>query len=151
MEALTNLAGTYAVLKDFEQAISCYQRAITLNPADNQFNRYPLSNCYIQTGQLDKARQLAQQFSQDQGAFFQFDQLLAAFIEHGKSETNQMLKKTALSHNKYVPKLLAGKIKMPKRMPDRLSTGDKDEAVLYAAQNTELWRSVAGAIPWLLK
>lgn len=40
---------------------------------------------------------------------------------------------------------------MPKHMPDHLSSGDKSEAVLYAAQNTELWRSVAGAIPWLMR
>lgn len=151
MEALTNLASTYAQLKDFNKAISCYQRAILLNPADNQFNRYPLSNCYIQTRQLDAAHQLASQFQPDEGSFFLFDQLLSAFIESGNTSETRILKKQALTQNKYIPKLLSGKIKMPKRMPEHLSTGDKDEAVLYAAQNTELWRGVPGAIPWLLK
>ena len=151
MEALTNLASTYAHLKDFANAIACYERGIELNPADNQFNRYPLGNCYIQSKQLDKARQLALQFQQDKGAFFLFDQALIAFIESGDDSTSRSFKKRALAHNKLVPKLLCGKIKMPKRMPERLSSGDKDEAVLYAAQNTELWRSVAGSIPWLMK
>ena len=151
MEALTNLASTYAHLKDFDNAIACYERAILLNPADNQFNRYPLSNCYIQTRQLEKASQLAEQFPHDKGAFFLFDQALIAFIDSGNNAESKTLKKLALAHNKYVPKLLSGSIKMPKRMPERLSSGDKDEAVLYAAQNTELWRSVAGSIPWLLK
>ncbi|RDH82819.1 MAG: hypothetical protein DIZ80_11140 [endosymbiont of Galathealinum brachiosum] len=151
MEALTNLASSYAQLKDFNHAISCYERAISLNPADNQFNRYPLSNCYIQKRDLEKARQLAQQFQQDQGAFFLFDQALIAFIDSGDDKNSKILKKQALAHNKYVPKVLSGKIKMPKRMPEHLSSGDKDEAVLYAAQNTELWRSVAGSIPWLMK
>lgn len=151
MEALTNLASTYAHLKDFDNAIACYERAILLNPADNQFNRYPLSNCYIQTRQLKKASQLAEQFSQDKGAFFLFDQALIAFIDSGNSAESKTLKKQALAHNKYVPRLLSGSIKMPKRMPERLSAGDKDEAVLYAAQNTELWRSIAGSIPWLMK
>lgn len=151
MEALTNLASTYALLKDFKNAIACYERGILLNPADNQFNRYPLSNCYIQNKQFDKAQQLAQQFQHDNGAFFLFDQALISFIEHGDSKDSKALKKLALLQNKFVPKLLSGKIKMPKRMPERLSSGDKDEAVLYAAQNTELWRSVAGSIPWLMK
>jgi len=151
MEALTNLASTYAHLKDYGNAIACYERALKLNPADNQFNRYPLSNCYIQTRQLDKASRLAEQFSHDKGAFFLFDQALIAFIDSGDCAESKTLKKLALTHNKYVPKLLSGKIKMPKRMPERLSSGDKDEAVLYAAQNTELWRSIAGSIPWLMK
>lgn len=151
MEALTNLASTYAHLEDFDNAIACYERGIQLNPADNQFNRYPLSNCYIQSRKLDKAVQLAQQFQQDTGAFFLFDKALIAFIESGDNSTSKSLKKQALAHNKLVPKLLCGKIKMPKRMPERLSSGDKNEAVLYAAQNTELWRSIAGSIPWLMK
>ncbi|VAW60205.1 hypothetical protein MNBD_GAMMA08-1312, partial [hydrothermal vent metagenome] len=151
MEALTNLASTYAHLNDFDNAIACYERAILLNPADNQFNRYPLSNCYIQNKQLDKARQLATQFHHDRGAFFLFDQALIAFIELGDHKDSKTLKKIALTHNKFVPKLLSGKIKMPKRMPERLSSGDKDEAVLYAAQNTELWRSISGSIVWLMK
>ncbi len=151
MEALTNLASTYAHLKDYDNAIACYERGITLNPVDNQFNRYPLSNCYISTGQLDKARALAEQFPNDSGAFFHYDMALCEFIEKGDGETSRALKKQALQQNKYVPKLITGKIKMPKRMPDRLGSGDKDEAVLYAAQNTELWRNFPGAIAWLLK
>jgi yecA family protein len=151
MEALTNLASSYAHLKDYANAIACYERGIVLNPADNQFNRYPLSNCYITTRQLDKARALVRQFAHDTGAFFLFDQVLCAFIEQGDSSDSRQLKQQALAHNKYVPKVLTGKIKMPKRMPERLGSGDKDEAVLYAAQNIELWRGVPGAIAWLLK
>lgn len=151
MEALTNLASSYAHLGDYTNAIACYERGITLNPADNQFNRYPLSNCYISTRQLDRARALAQQFAHDTGAFFLFDQALCAFIEEGDNANSRQLKQRALAHNKYVPKLLTGKIRLPKRMPDRLGSGDKDEAVLYAVQNTELWRGAPGAIAWLLK
>jgi len=151
MEALTNLASTYAHLKDYTNAIACYERGISLNPADNQFNRYPLNNCYIVTRQFDKAASLSEQFKHDEGAFFLFDNALIAFIEQGNCAASKALKKQALAHNKYVPKLLTGKIKMPKRMPDRLGSGDKDEAVLYAAQNTELWRSFPGSISWLLK
>lgn len=151
MEALTNLASTYAHLGDYDNAIACYERGIQLNPADNQFNRYPLSNCYIHTRQLDSAKQLAQQFQHDQGAFFLYDLALVSFIESGNSAESKALKQQALAHNKFVPKVLTGKIKMPKRMPERLGSGDKDEAVLYAAQNTELWRSVPGSIAWLLK
>jgi len=151
MEALTNLASTYTHLKKFDKAIACYERAITLNPADNQFNRYPLSNCYIQNKQLQKAQQLAQQFLHDNGAFFLFDQALIGFIESGDCKETKALKQLALAQNKFVPKVLSGKIKIPKRMPERLSSGDKDEAVLYAAQNTQMWRSAAGSIPWLMK
>jgi len=151
MEALTNLASTYAHLNDFTHAIACYERGISLNPADNQFNRYPLSSCYIQNKQFDKAQQLAQQFQHDTGAFFLFDRALISFIKNADKQDSNALKKQALAQNKFVPKLLSGKIKMPKRMPERLSSGDKDEAVLYAAQNTELWRSISGSIPWLMK
>jgi yecA family protein len=151
MEALTNLASSYAHLQDYDNAIACYERGITLNPADNQYNRYPLNNCYITTRQFTKAHTLAEQFKHDGGAFFLFDNALIAFIEQGDCAASQALKARALTHNKYVPKLLTGKIKMPKRMPDRLGSADKDEAVLYAAQNTELWRRFPGSISWLLK
>ncbi len=151
MEALTNLASTYAHLKEYDHAIACYERGIALNPMDNQYNRYPLSNCYISTRQLDKARALAEQFKQDNGAFFHYDLALCAFIDHGDNADTKQLKKQAIASNKYVPKVMTGKIRMPKRMPEQLGSGDKDEAVLYAAQNTELWRSVPGAIAWLLK
>jgi len=151
MEALTNLASTYAHLKDYANAIACYERGIVLNPADNQFNRYPLNNCYLTTRQFTKAAALAEQFKHDKGAFFLFDRALTAFIEQGDCADSKALKKQALAHNKLVPKLLTGKIKMPRRMPDRLGSGDKDEAVLYAAQNTELWRGFPGSISWLLK
>ncbi len=150
MEALTNLASTYAHLKDYDNAIACYERGITLNPMDNQYNRYPLSNLYITTRQLDKAQALAEQYQQDRGAFFLYDLALCAFIEEGKTPASKALKQQALAHNKYVPKVITGKIKLPKRMPEQLGHGDKDEAVLYAAQNTELWRSVPGAIAWLI-
>ena len=151
MEALTNLASSYAHLKDYTNAIACYERAIILNPADNQFNRYPLNNCYMITRQFNKANALAEQFKHDEGAFFLFDKALTSFIELGDCPESKAHKKRALAHNKFVPKMLTGKIKMPKRMPDRLGSGDKDEAVLYAAQNTELWRSFPGSITWLLK
>ncbi len=151
MEALTNLASTYAHLKHYDKAIACYEKGILLNPADNQYNRYPLNSCYILSQQLDKAHELAKQFAQDKGAFFLYDEALCAFIEEGNSAHSRALKKQALTYNKFVPKLLTGKIKMPKRMPERLGAGDKDEAVLYAAQNTELWRSKAGSIAWLIK
>jgi len=59
MDAPLNLASSYARLKDFDNAIAYYERAIELNPADNQFNR-------------------SQQFQHDKGTFFLFDQTLIA-------------------------------------------------------------------------
>ena len=42
-------------------------------------------------------------------------------------------------------------MKLPKVQTAYFGLGSKDEAVLYVFDNQKLWRSISGAIPWLLK
>jgi len=64
---------------------------------------------------------------------------------------SRALRHKALTANKHVPVYLSGHRKMPKLSPPYITLGDKDEAIAYVMENQMVWRSAAGAIPWLLK
>ncbi|HEY7885267.1 MAG TPA: tetratricopeptide repeat protein, partial [Cellvibrionaceae bacterium] len=150
MHALADLAMSYKLEGKLDKAISCYQRCLTLNPNDNQAVRYSLLSCYIQKNQLEKADQLMHEYDEP-SAFMCYARALVCFIREGDSPAARVLKKQALASNKYIPKLLAGRSKMPKLMPDYYSPGDKNEAVIYIEDYQAAWRQVIGAMGWLLK
>ena len=44
---------------------------------------------------------------------------------------------------------LAGKKKLPRRLPDLIGMGDESEAIAYAAEQLSAWRATPGALAWL--
>jgi hypothetical protein len=48
-----------------------------------------------------------------------------------------------------MPHYLFGRKKVFRNLPDHYGMGDDKEAVLYASENREVWRSTPGALEWL--
>jgi len=57
--------------------------------------------------------------------------------------------KYAVKTNPFVPDLLLGTKRLPKRMPPHYSIGSKGEAVIYVDQNSDNWSATKGALQWL--
>lgn len=151
MTALAGLAEACRQCRERSRAISLYEKGLELNLNDNQALRYPLLTLYLEQNLLEKAEALFDQYEEEGSAFFRYGRVLAAYIQEGASENTNRLKRDAKEYNRYVPKLLAGHVKMPTELPDYYGIGDKNEAVLYVLESRNLWRQVMGSIPWLLK
>jgi yecA family protein len=151
MQALADLATAYRDNKKPRSAIELLEKSLQLNPNDNQGIRYLLLTLYLEQQRYDQARALLHQYSDDQSAFTLFSQLLLDYVATGDCAETRKQRRDAKSYNKYVVQYLSGRKKLPKFMPDYYGLGDKNEAILYAADNRNLWRQVMGAIPWLLK
>lgn len=151
MRVLFELAESYAALKKDSDAIKIYQQMLALNPIDNQGVHQVLISLYLEARQLDEVDKLLKEYEEDQSAFLLFSRVLLGYIRNGDTPQTRELRKQAVSYNKYVPKLLAGRIKMPRQQPEYYGLGDKNEAIVFTTINQQLWRGVTGSIPWLLK
>ncbi len=151
MRVLFELAESYAALRKDSDAIKIYQQMLVLNPIDNQGVRQVLISLYLEARQLDEVDKLLKEYEEDPSAFLLFSRVLLGYIRNGDTPQTRELRKQAVSYNKYVPKLLAGRIKMPRQQPEYYGLGDKNEAIIFTTINQQLWRGVTGSIPWLLK
>ena len=151
MQALSDLATIYKHNKKPSQAIGLLEKALHLNPNDNQGNRHCLVTLYLEQQQLEQAEALLDQYPRDRSAFMLFSRLLLHYIRYGDSDNSRRLRKAANRYNKYVARYLNDHNKIPKNPPAYYGVGDRNEAIIYAMDNHELWRKVVGATPWLLK
>lgn len=151
MTALAELAEACKNGKDKQRAVALYEQGLQLNPGDHQGLRYPLSSLYLELHKFSEIAALFEQYKEDRSAFFCYNRLLMAYILEGDSPDTRHLKRRAKEHNRYIPNLLAGQLKMPKELPGFYGVGNKDEAVLYVYANRHVWRQVMGSISWLLK
>ena len=131
--------------------MALYEKALELNPGDNQALRYILMTVYLEQNQLEKCDALFKQYDEEGTVFFRYARVLLSYVREGDSAGSCSLKQEARSYNNYVPRLFSGRMKMPKAQPAVFGLGSKDEAVLYVFDNLDLWRNTPGAIPWLLK
>jgi len=151
MRALASLANACREIGKPDRSIALYEKALELNPDDNQGLRYYLMTVCLEQNQLEKCDALFKQYGEEDTAFFRYARLLLSYIREGDSAGSRSLKQQARSYNNYVPRLLSGRLKMPIAQPASFGLGSKDEAVLYVLDNLDLWRNTPGAIPWLLK
>ncbi len=52
--------------------------------------------------------------------------------------------------NRHVAEFFTGKKKLPTKLPEIYSPGDRDEAVLYVASFAEAWLASSNAMEWLI-
>jgi len=57
--------------------------------------------------------------------------------------------KIAIKNNPHVPNYLLGAKRLPKSIPSHYGLGSKEEAVLYAMNAIETWKTTKGALIWL--
>jgi hypothetical protein len=95
------------------------------------------------------AEKLYKQYENDGMAVWTYSRVLLDFRKHRESPTADTSLSAALEINKHVPLYLLGRKKLPSNLPDHYGIGDQNEAVLYASENREVWRSTPGALEWL--
>ena len=95
------------------------------------------------------AEKLYTQYENGRMAAWTYARALLDFRKHRESPTADKSLRVALEKNKNVPLYLLGRKNMPRRLPDHYGMGDDKEAVLYASENREIWRSTPGALEWL--
>ena len=152
MRARVGLAAALWELGESDAAIAHVQDMLRLNPNDNQGVRYALLSWLLakSDGGADAAKLLAK-FRQDYSAYWMYGRALHLFKSRGagKAATNAL--RRAVEHNPHVPAYLSGKKKLPEEIPEYIEYGEDDEAIVYAAENGELWSAVPGALEWLRK
>jgi tetratricopeptide (TPR) repeat protein len=149
MRARAGLADCLWLLGERQQAIKHYEDMLRLNPNDNQGIRYILVNCLLAVGADLSVEKLLNQYNDDIACSWTFSRALWIFRKEGPShKANEALKK-AVKQNPFVPLYLLGKKKMPRSLPPYVGIGDENEAIEYAAESIEVWRSIPDAFQWL--
>ncbi len=102
-------------------------------------------------GSDDQAAELLDnpEYSDDATATWPYSRALLAYRRTGPGERAEAKLSDARRTNPHVPAYLLGKKRLPEELPDMVGFGDESEAIAYAADNHEAWRSTPGAIDWL--
>lgn len=122
---------------------------LRLNPNDNQGIRYLLLDCLLFVGRDDEAAALIKAYDEDGSAAWSWSRALLAFRRGGDYAESRNALSRARHDNKYVAPLLLGDAKMPRRLPDFMSRGGKDQAVAYVHGAAPAWAAAPGALDWL--
>ena len=120
-----------------------------LNPNDNQGIRYVLVDLLLGLNREAELEKLVRQYKGDWSAVWLYTEALLGFRKSGASTTANRKLLKALKENQHVADFLIGKKRIPGRLPVSLSWGEESEAVDYAANHLNYWRSTPGAIEWL--
>jgi len=151
MRARAGLAACLWQLGEREEAVAHYRDMLRLNPNDNQGIRYTLLGCLFAMGSDDQAAELLDnpEYSDDATATWPYSRAFLAYRRTGPGERAEAKLSDARRTNPHVPAYLLGKKRLPEELPDMVGFGDESEAIAYAADNLEAWRSTPGAIDWL--
>jgi tetratricopeptide (TPR) repeat protein len=148
MRARAGLAQCLWELGKHKEAIEHYQDMLRLNPSDNQGIRYLLAASLLEMGEIGALQGLLEEHDEATAAWL-YTGALVAFLQQGNSPESQQRLIEALKYNPYVAPYLLGEKRLPKRLPDYMGSGDKNEAIIYAAEFGLGWLKAKGAISWL--
>jgi tetratricopeptide (TPR) repeat protein len=149
MRAKHGLAMTLWDLGKREEAVDHYREMLGLNPNDNQGMREVLLPCLIELGRDVEALRLLKEYEKCASATWEYSAVLLAFRREGDSANSRGLLAEAMKYNKHVPKYLLGREKIGRGLPEFMSLGDENEALVYLHFNTNCWKVTPGAIAWL--
>lgn len=151
MRARAGLAACLWELGERQEAVTHYRDLLRLNPNDNQGVRYTLLGWLLAMERDDEAGKLLEQpeYADDGTAAWAYARALLAYRREGPIERAGALLREALEVNPHVPAYLVGRKRVPKELPDLIGFGDDSEAIAYAADHLEAWRSTPGAVEWL--
>jgi len=116
-----------------------------LNPNDNQGIRYRLLPAYLETGDLEKAKELlAKPDEIDFSTTFAWCDVLFHFLSDDMDAAEQALS-VAQKQNPFTAAYLMGKKKLPKSLPDHYSPGSLDEATCFTEDLIRAWKPYSEA------
>ncbi|GAA61474.1 hypothetical protein P20652_3353 [Pseudoalteromonas sp. BSi20652] len=134
-----------------QKAQSELETLLTLNPNDNQANRFLLMNCLIINKQWEKLDALLADFD-FQELHATASRALSAFVKHGDSKPANDYKKMLQQQNKHFTKILTGQEKLKEQQPPYYSPGSKEEVAVYLESlGKQAWISVPASLFWLRK
>lgn len=134
-----------------QKAQSELEELLTLNPNDNQANRFLLMNCLIINKEWDKLDALLADFD-FQELHATASRALSAFVKHGDSKPANEYKKMLQQQNKHFSKILTGQEKLKEQQPPYFSPGSKEEVGVYLdSLGKQAWISVPASLFWLRK
>lgn len=150
MRAKAYLADALISRGRVDEGITHFEECLKLNPNDNQGIRHELLSLYLWKNKLADAEKIFKKYKADCGAQWEYSKALYLFKKHGP-ESMKAVKQLneARKSNKYVAEYFIGKKKLPKTVPSTYQLGSKEEALIYASEGLEAWRSTPGAISWL--
>ena len=149
MRARTGLAQCLWLLGKHQDAMHHYQELLRLNPNDNQGIRYLLGAALLETGQIRALQKLLRQYDEISAAWL-YTHALVTYIKDGDNAKTRKRLMEALDYNPHVVPYLVGEKKLPAQLPQHIGSGDKDEAIIYAAEFGTGWHQTEGAIDWLI-
>jgi len=134
-----------------DEAIKHARELLKLNPNDNQGIRYILISYLAELGNYDDLDKFMNKgnYKYDWAAEWLYTKALLAFVKNGGTPRAKKALSVALERNSHVPEYLTGKKKIPSVLPDSIMMGGDDEAYCYAADNSQVWKNVPGALEWL--
>jgi tetratricopeptide (TPR) repeat protein len=149
MRARAGLAECLWLLGERQEAIAHYREMLRLNPSDNQGLRYRLLTGLIADGKDSEAIRLYHEHDEENSAVWVYHRALLLFRQEGAGERADRALREALAQNRHVPAYLLERKRLPGVLPDYLTFGSREEAVLYAAEALPLWQETKGVREWL--
>jgi tetratricopeptide (TPR) repeat protein len=149
MRAMERLAGLLRGRGISLDAIRVYERMLELNPNDNQGVRDPLLGLYLETGDLEGARELLEKFKQDASSNFVWASVLERFLAGNSDQASAALRE-ARQANPHVELYLTARKSLPKHPPEMYSPGSEEEAALCVDYLSVAWTAHKEATFWLL-
>jgi len=134
-----------------EEAVSHYREMLRLNPDDNQGVRYLLVSALFNLGQHEQLAGLLKTYGDDASTVWAYSKALLAFRKEGDSERARRLIRDAYRSNRHVPDFLLGYRNTSKPLPEYVAFGHESEAIAFAANFMEGWKTTPGAVAWLRK
>jgi len=148
MRAREGLAHALWVAGQHEEAVSHLQDMLRLNPNDNQGVRLTLASWLPY---LDRDQELADLLSRYEAATatWNYSRALLAFRQQGDTAESRGLLGVAKKGNPFVLEYLLDDEPLPVERPGEYGFGDRNEAIVYAADALKVWKSTPGAITWV--
>jgi hypothetical protein len=151
MRARNLLALTLLEMGREAEAAAHIRAMLTLNPNDNQGNRYVLHDILLNAGDTTGLKKLIREYKDEWSPRWLYTRALLAYLD-GKPETaaTRKLVSEAVECNGYVIGLLSGAEK-PVPQSGLVAVGSAGEAGEYVQHCGAAWARVLGAIEWLTR
>lgn len=149
MRARSGLAQVLWDLGERAAAVAHLKEMLQLNPNDNQGTRCILAGWLLRIWDHDALETLLLAYEGDISVEMVYSRTLLAFRLRGASDEARSQLGFAWNCNPFVPDLLTGALKAPRRLADSFALGSEEEAAYYVVYNAENWAATEGAICWL--
>lgn len=132
-----------------DRADALMRSLLHLNPNDNHGFRAVLVTHLLRNGEVDAALELIARYPDDMMVDIKYGAALAHF-RRGEQRPAKEALDLALMTNAHVPSfLIKARVVPPRRNPETVQMGGRDEAWEYREHARDIWEATPGALEWL--